>query len=207
MLEERRHELKRRTAKQPPKHILTESASPQYISSSTWNMADRRCLRSEDFLTARQKCSDVLFFLDALHSVDTMEPKAGGDSEEQISRLQQEKQILEQRGQSLENKNKSLKRRIEEVLSEAAICKAHIEKEVSEKQSETMRNNIEHLTERYIAKQDEISRMKEKIDSKSDDYDTLLSEHKALQSRYRGLFEARTSGKTSAIFLVIVVRR
>ncbi|KAL3680397.1 hypothetical protein R1sor_023353 [Riccia sorocarpa] len=116
-----------------------------------------------------------------------MEPKAGGDSEEQISRLQQEKQILEQRGQSLENENKSLKRRIEEVLSEAAICKAHIEKEVSEKQSETMRNYIKHLTERYIAKQDEISRMKEKIDSKSDDYDTLLSEHKALQSRYRGL--------------------
>ncbi|KAL3693967.1 hypothetical protein R1sor_007618 [Riccia sorocarpa] len=167
MLEERRQELKRRTAKQPPKHILTESKM--------------------HLLTARQKCSDVIFFLDALHSVDTMEPKAEGDSEEQISRLQQEKQILEQRGQSLENENKSLKRRIEEVLSEAAICKAHIEKEVSEKQSETMRNYIEHLTERYIAKQDEISRMKEKIDSKSDDYDTLLSEHKALQSRYRGL--------------------
>ncbi|KAL3697523.1 hypothetical protein R1sor_011599 [Riccia sorocarpa] len=160
-------------------------------------MAERRCGRGEDLLTARQKCSDVLFFLDALHSIDTMEPKAGGDSEEQISRLQQEKQILEQRGQSLEFENKSLKRRIEEVLSEAADCKAHIEKEVSEKQSETMRNYIEHLTERYMAKQDEISRMKDKIDSKSDDYDTLLSEHKALQSRYRGLLRRGRAARVS----------
>ncbi|KAL3694737.1 hypothetical protein R1sor_008388 [Riccia sorocarpa] len=150
-------------------------------------MADKRCLRSEDLLTARQKCSDVLFFLDALHSIEEMEPKAGGNSEEQISRLQQEKQILEQRGQSLENENKSLKRRIEEVLSEEAVCKAHIEKEVSEEQTETLRNYITHLTERYIAKEDEMKRIRDKIDSKTEDYDTLLSEHKALQNRYRGL--------------------
>ncbi|KAL3675621.1 hypothetical protein R1sor_025569 [Riccia sorocarpa] len=130
--------------------------------------------------SVRQKCADVLSYLDGLQT---------DDPEEHIHRLQSQNRELQETKNVLMVVNNTLSLQIETYQAKTAEYeKLKLEKEDGDDQIDMLRKYITELSERFRSKDEELMRIRHEYDNKAMQYENLKDEYKALQSRHRQLF-------------------